>query len=183
MDTDYSVLIRLVKQHTNLMLELGAVLYNLKTEKAYEEYAEKWSQFLADPEVSLTAPFARDCIKVYQVFYVQYEIENIEGADLTQVPWQKLVIAAKYADGKELDESDLRDLIGDAESLSRTDLDVKLGNTKESDDTQKPNYEEVDVRVQMPESEVYQSVSGKFYKKLHLVEVQLSKDEPTEKET
>jgi hypothetical protein len=141
--------VRLTKESAVM---IGKLLYHLKKEDAFKKCvgqgADKWEDYLRDPEIGLSKSEATRLMQIYEVFVLQLGYEEEEIADIPTKSLFYLLPLAKKEDIKELVEQakvlsqhDFREAVYDkrvAEGVTtRTYEYMVMKKTKETGTMQK----------------------------------------------
>jgi len=114
---------------TILGLDLGAQLSEFRRNKEYADDWGTWTAYLGDPDIALSASYANSCINAYEIFIEKW---GFEKDYLAEIPWEKLakiVGVASLCFTKE----EVQNWIEEARSLSKSDLNIRVGEFGESD--------------------------------------------------
>ena len=103
------------------LIAMGALLYEIREKKLYEEQHETFSAFLGSPEVSFCRASAMKWIRVYEVFgSTPAMLDKVRGTDV-----DKLYMIAGVIDEK-TKPNRIVELIEKAKVLSRSDLNYDI---------------------------------------------------------
>lgn len=120
---NHTYIININKQISENLWALAITLKINRDKKYYRllDY-DTWESYLATPEISLSRSFVFKLIKNYEIWVEKY---NVSQEKLQDIDSEKLYLVGTIAD-----ENNYKELLEKAKTLSRSDLNAEIKETK-----------------------------------------------------
>lgn len=127
----YQGLLKVLELRRFAGVALGEKLYKLRANNEYKiaigDGIDSWSDFLKQPDVAIDPREATRSMEIYEQFCV---VRGYSTDELGTVPTKSLHYLLPVAKSGKLPEGELRSLVNDASSLSRSAFREKLHDTR-----------------------------------------------------
>jgi len=128
----YQHAVKLVKQQSVLLFDIGQTFKEIRDEKMWQHMCEggfeSWEQFLSQPDIYLAPQTVRAYIYIYEIYI---EKLGLDKEKLTEIPFYKLNMLASFI--KNLEPEKALDVLDALKELGANDFNTELNILKGKD--------------------------------------------------